>query len=163
MEAKLKKILNDKQTMNIANCAARGYGSALSKDEIENCIYNAAWNALGKFDESKGVKFSTFLHRGVRLQCQRRLNFNTKYKSSHYYEEVVFSKFNKSIKNQMYSQELVLEMKDEIENCEDPDILYDRFYNNMTLVEIAKKQKTSYETVRNKINKNLKIIKNRIY
>ena len=149
--------------MNIANCAARGYGSALSKDEIENCIYNAAWNALGKFDESKGVKFSTFLHRGVRLQCQRRLNFNTKYKSSHYYEEVVFSKFNKSIKNQMYSQELVLEMKDEIENCEDPDILYDRFYNNMTLVEIAKKQKTSYETVRNKINKNLKIIKNRIY
>tara|TARA_R110000824_G_scaffold381288_1_gene573999 strand:- start:465 stop:944 length:480 start_codon:yes stop_codon:yes gene_type:complete len=159
----LKKILNDKQTMNIANCAARGYGSALSKDEIENCIYNAAWNALGKFDESKGVKFSTFLHRGVRLQCQRRLNFNTKYKSSHYYEEVVFSKFNKSIKNQMYSQELVLEMKDEIENCEDPDILYDRFYNNMTLVEIAKKQKTSYETVRNKINKNLKIIKNRIY
>lgn len=159
----MKKILNDKQTMNIANCAARGYGSALSKDEIENCIYNAAWNALGKFDESKGVKFSTFLHRGVRLQCQRRLNFNTKYKSSHYYEEVVFSKFNKSIKNQMYSQELVLEMKDEIENCEDPDILYDRFYNNMTLVEIAKKQKTSYETVRNKINKNLKIIKNRIY
>ena len=34
----------------------------LTKDEIENCIYNAVWNALEKFDESRGVKFSTFLH-----------------------------------------------------------------------------------------------------
>ena len=162
MEAKLKKILNDKETMNMAKYAASGYCSSLSKDEIENCIYNAVWNALGKFDESRGVKFSTFLHRGVKLQCQKRLNFNKKYKSDNYYEETVFSKNNKDLKNKVYSQELISEMKDEIENCEDPDILYDRFYNNMTLVEIAKKKNTSYETIRNKINKNLKMIKNRI-
>ena len=54
------------------------------------------------------------------------------------------------------------ELKDEIENCEDPDIIYDRFYKNMTLTEIAEKKNTSYETIRNKIKKNLKMIKNRI-
>ncbi len=66
METQLKKVLNNKETMNIANYAASRYSSALTKDEIENCIYNAVWNALDKFDESKGAKFSTFLHRGVR-------------------------------------------------------------------------------------------------
>ena len=162
LEMQLKKVLNDKETMNIANCAASGYNTALTKDEIENCIYNAVWNALDKFDESKGAKFSTFLHRGVRLQCQKRLNFNRRYKSTQYYEDSVSSRFNSNFKNQIYSQELKHELRDEIENCEDPDILHDRFYKNMTLTEIAKKKNTSYETIRNKIKKNLKIIKKRI-
>ncbi len=162
METQLKKVLNDKETMNIANYAASGYNSALTKDEIENCIYNAVWNALDKFDESRGTKFSTFLHRGVRLQCQKRLNFNRRYKSTQYYEDAVSSKFNLNLKNQAYSQDLKYELRDEIENCEDPDILYDRFYKNMTLTEIANKKNTSYETIRNKIKKNLKMIKNRI-
>ena len=148
--------------MNIANYAASGYSSALTKDEIQNCSYNAVWNALGKFDESKGAKFSTFLHRGVRLQCQKRLNFNKRYKSTQYYEDSVFSKSNIKLKNQIYSQDLKYEIKDEVENCEDPDIIYDRFYKNMTLNEIAQKKNTSYETIRNKIKKNLNIIKKRI-
>ena len=162
MEAQLKKVLEDKETMNIANYAASGYSSSLTKDEIENCIYNAVWNALNKFDESKGAKFSTFLHRGVRLQCQKRLNFNKRYKTTNYYEDSVSHKFSSNLKNQIYSQDLKFEIKDEIENCEDPDILYDRYYNNMTLTEIANKKNTSYETIRNKIKKNLKIIKKRI-
>lgn len=162
LETQLKKVLEDKETMNIANCAASGYSIALTKDEIENCIYNAVWNALDKFDESKGAKFSTFLHRGVRLQCQKRLNFNKRYKTTSYYEDSVFSKFNTNIKNQTYSHDLKFELKDEIENCEDPDILYDRYYKNMTLTEIANKKNTSYETIRNKIKKNLKMIKKRI-
>ena len=110
-------------------------------------------NALDKFDESKGAKFTTFLHRGVRLQCQKRLNFNKRYKTTNYYEDSVSSKFNPNIKNQAYSQDLKFELKDEIENCEDPDILYDRYYKNMTLTEIAEKKNTSYETIRNKIKK----------
>ena len=162
LETQLKKVLEDKEAMNIANCAASGYSLALTKDEIENCIYNAVWNALDKFDESKGTKFTTFLHRGVRLQCQKRLNFNKRYKTTNYYEDSVSSKFNPNIKNQAYSQDLKFELKDEIENCEDPDILYDRYYKNMTLTEIAKKKNTSYETIRNKIKKNLQIIKKRI-
>ena len=162
MEAQLKKVLEDKETMNIANYAASGYSSSLTKDEIENCIYNAVWNALNKFDESKGAKFSTFLHRGVRLQCQKRLNFNNRYKTTNYYEDSVSHKFSSNLKNQIYSQDLKFEIKDEIENCEDPDILYDRYYNNITLTEIANKKNTSYETIRNKIKKNLKIIKKRI-
>jgi len=162
LETQLKKVLEDKETMNIANCAASGYSLALTKDEIENCIYNAVWNALDKFDESKGAKFTTFLHRGVRLQCQKRLNFNKRYKTTNYYEDSISSKFNLNIKNQAYSQDLKFELKDEIENCEDPDILYDRYYKNMTLTEIAEKKNTSYETIRNKIKKNLQIIKKRI-
>ena len=96
------------------------------------------------------------------MQCQKRLNFNNRYKTTNYYEDSVSHKFSSNLKNQIYSQDLKFEIKDEIENCEDPDILYDRYYNNMTLTEIANKKNTSYETIRNKIKKNLKIIKKRI-
>lgn len=160
MELKLKKVLEDQDVMNAANYAASGYSSSLTKDEIENCIYNAIWCAVNKFDESRKVKFTTYLHKGVRLQCQKRLKFNKKYKTGQY--ENFFGYNDRRIDNSSYIQDLELEMKDEIENCEDPDILYDRFYNNMTLSEIAIKKNTSYETVRNRINKNLKLIKNRI-
>jgi len=53
-------------------------------------------------------------------------------------------------------------MLDEIKNCKDPDIMYDRFYNNKTLREIAKGKSLTKEAVRLRIQKNLKIIKSRI-
>ena len=47
-------------------------------------------------------------------------------------------------------------MLDELnECCEDPEIIYDRFYKNMTVREIAKSRGVCSETIRVKINKNL--------
>ena len=50
-------------------------------------------------------------------------------------------------------------MRDEINNCPDPSIIYDRFYKNMTIKEIAENNKISTETVRKKINKNIEIMR----
>ena len=51
-----------------------------------------------------------------------------------------------------------IDMMDEIKNCNDPDIMYGRFYENKTLSEIAKENSITKEAVRLRI-KNLKIIK----
>ena len=55
-----------------------------------------------------------------------------------------------------------VDMLDEIKNCKDPDIMYDRFYKNKTLREIAKGKSLTKEAVRLRIQKNLRIIKSRI-
>ena len=37
------------------------------------------------------------------------------------------------------------------ENCDDPDLMYDRYYNNMTIKEIAQQRGVCGETIRIKI------------
>ena len=83
--------------------------------------------------------------------CQKRLKFNQKP------SELIPSYVECSS-----DFELKLEMYDEINNCEDPDILYDRYYKNMTLSEMAKKRNVTSQTIRNKISKNISQIRNRI-
>ena len=119
--------------LDMVNSFTKNCNNDSLREEIINEKEYVIYNSVLKYDETKGTKFSTFLHRGVRLQCQKRLNFNKRYKTSQYYEEGVVGKFSQNIKNNSYSQDLKIELKDEIENCEDPDIIYDRFYNNMTL------------------------------
>ena len=53
-------------------------------------------------------------------------------------------------------------MMDEISKCEDPMLIYDRFYRNMTVNEIADNLGVCGETVRIRLRKNLKMIKNSI-
>jgi len=147
----LKKALEDQDVISVANSAARKYTNFLSKDEIQDCVVNGIWYSLQRFDDSRGVKFTTFLHRGVTIQCQKRLKFNQKP------SELIPSYIECSS-----DFELKLEMHDEINNCEDPDILYDRYYKNMTLSEMAKKRNVTSQTIRNKISKNISQIRNRI-
>ena len=49
-----------------------------------------------------------------------------------------------------------IDMLDEIRtHCDDPDLLLERFYENMSVREIAKSRGVSGETIRIKIKKNL--------
>jgi hypothetical protein len=54
---------------------------------------------------------------------------------------------------------LRIEMLDLISGCEDPELIYDRFYKNMTIKELAKSRGVCGETIRIKIKKNLKRLK----
>ena len=76
-------------------------------------------------------------------------------------EKKIFSGSNISVKHSKsyYSSQDQVDMLDEVKNCEDPSIIFDRFYNNMTIKEIAKNNNISRELVRRKINKNLKMMK----
>jgi len=50
-------------------------------------------------------------------------------------------------------------MMDEISQCEEPMLIYDRFYRNMTILELAKQYNVCGETIRIRLEKNLKKIK----
>lgn len=142
---KYEQYLNDVDTMKIAYNAAGSFRSILSPEEIQSCVLKALFRAVNKYDNSNNVKFSSYLYNGVRFECLGQ------------------AKINKSDKQQLTSSIpdhrdpiAEIEMKDVIDSvCDDPEIIFDRFYKNMTIKEIAKSRKVCGETVRIRIGKNL--------
>ena len=55
-----------------------------------------------------------------------------------------------------------IDLMDEISACSNPDIIFDRFYSNMTLDEIAKKKGVSKETIRFRLKKDINLLKTRL-
>ena len=153
IDDRIKALMQDEEISRLTKAAASSFRYSLTEDEIENCIYHAIWRAYDKYDaELNDCKFSSYLYRGVVMECMSFKRSN---------EKRVFSVLKGSVKhNKSYdSYDDRVDMLDEINNCEDPSIIFDRFYNNMTIKEIANTNNISRELVRRKINKNLKIMK----
>ena len=166
--------LKDQDLMRIARSAANSFASVLSQDEIENCILTALWKATNKYDENSKTKFSTFLYNGVKMECltQRKFNLSHKNKNSRIknakkqYPLRFTSKTTRWPKrNEAPSKNNIedphnyietVDMIDEIKNLSDPDLIFDRFYKNMTIKELAKKRGVCGETIRIRLKKNLK-------
>lgn len=149
---KIEDILNNQDYMNIAKKASSSFRGSLSNDEILYCTTNAAWNSVKSYDPKKS-KLVTFFYRGVRIECLKKIKENK--------EKNKFNVLEKDVPEYKSTIDTV-DMMDEIKNCKDPDIMYDRFYNNKTLREIAKGKSLTKEAVRLRIQKNLRIIKSRI-
>lgn len=131
----------------IASKASYSFLGVLSEQEVESCILNAYWKAASKFTSGKNTKFTTFFYKGVLMECLTQKKFNLNKPTYRIYENIAF-KNNQEIEK--------IDMIDEIEtHCDDPDLMMDRFYQNMSVREIAKSRGVSGETIRIKIKKNL--------
>ena len=154
----IEEILNNEDCISIANKAAIPFMNSLSQDEINYCIANAAWNSVKSFNPDKNVKLLTYLYRGVVIECTKHVKSNinkNKLKISPSTKGLYIASDNRNdIEN--------IDMLDEIKNCEDPSLMYRRFYENKTLNELAKEENLTKEAIRLRIQKNLKIIKSRI-
>jgi DNA-directed RNA polymerase specialized sigma subunit len=167
--------LKDQDLMRIARSAANSFTSVLSQDEIENCILTALWKATNKYDENSNTKFSTFLYNGVKMECltQRKFNLshsnkNSRSKNAKKQYPLRFTtktKQSSSRRNDGLHKNNIedphnyvetVDMIDEIKNLPDPDLVFDRFYKNMTIKELANKREVCGETIRIRLKKNLK-------
>ena len=142
----------DEDILRITARASSSFLSTLSREEIKTCILNAIWKALKKYDKQAGTKFTTYLYRGVVMECLTQQKFNLN-QSKYFIHKNIAAPEDYNLKH---------EMMDEVENCDDPDLMYDRFYKNMTIKELAKSRGVCGETIRIKIKKNLKKIRSRL-
>jgi DNA-directed RNA polymerase specialized sigma24 family protein len=141
--------INDADTMRIAQSAAASFRNVLSSDEIKSCILNALLRAIKKYDKRSKTKFTSYLHNGVVFECLSQ------------------RKFNKNNNQQLHSNITdtqddfsSVETLDLIESvCDDPSLVFDRFYKNMTIKELATSRNVCGETIRIRLNKNLEKIK----
>lgn len=144
MEHKLK----DRNITGVCNKAASTFTSTLSPDEIQTCILSALWKAMARYKEDGRCKFTTYLYRGVVMECLTQQKFNLSHRSPHR------THHNIPDRKDHYAR---VDLLDEINTrCEDPDLVYDRFYKNMTIKELAKQRGVCGETIRIKLKKNLK-------
>ena len=150
MKNNIEEYLNNQDVIKVANGAAQSFKNILSQDEIKNCILNAIWKASKTFDPKSNTKFTSYVHRGVVYEClsQRKFNLN---KST--------SPLTISIPDHRNAFETI-DMMDLIKRvCEDPELVIDRFYKDMTIKELAKNRKVCGETIRTRLQKNLQKIK----
>ena len=81
------------------------------------------------------------------MECLTQKKFNRNKPASKIYENILSSN-NKDIES--------IDMLDEINTyCDDPELMYNRFYKNMSVREIALTKGVCSETIRIKIKKNL--------
>lgn len=131
----------------IASKASHSFLRVLTSEEVEICVLNALWKAAEKYDASSGCKFTTYFYNGVVMECLSQKKFNLNNTNSKIYENIL-SANNKNVDT--------IDMLDEIDaSCDDPSLIYDRFYKNMSVREIALARGVCSESIRIKINKNL--------
>ena len=151
---KIQDILNEKDLISIANKASNPFRNVLSKDEIDSCIKNAAWNLEKFYNPEKSAKRSTYFYNGVRIELAKFLKTIRKDKNK-------TCLVTTSIENPTNQYETI-DIIDEIKNCDDPELLYDRFYNRFTLKDMSKKYGITRQGIKLRIEKNLEIIRKRL-
>tara|TARA_R100000005_G_scaffold6673_1_gene3114 strand:- start:754 stop:1236 length:483 start_codon:yes stop_codon:yes gene_type:complete len=154
----IEDILSDEDCISVARKASIPFSGVLSQDEINCCITNAAWNSVKSFNPEKNTKLTTFLYKGVIIECTKQIKNNNGKNNG--LKNVSSSSLGFVEDKNNYLTDI--DLMDEIRNCSDPDIMFGRFYENKTLSEIAKEESITKEAVRLRIKKNLKIIKSRI-
>ena len=146
MNKKIEKYLSDSNVMRVAYSAASSFSTTLSKDEIQSCILNAIWKASNKYNKRNKTKFTSYLHNGVVYECLSQRKFNRS-KKGVTLDETIADKYNPVAE---------IDMIDTIEaECDDPKLVIDRFYKNMTINELAEDRGVCGETIRIRLKKNL--------
>jgi hypothetical protein len=139
----IAQALKDENILKIMNKASKRFKNQLDPDVIKTCQLNALWKTFLNHDESKGAKFTTYLFKGVFIECMKEIKFVNKNRCH--------SKLHNNIASNINSF-IYTDLMDEFPNENDQNLINDRL-SKMTISEIASKYGKNRESVRRKINK----------
>lgn len=140
---KINEALRDDNIVKIMNKASKRFRNQLDSDCIKTCQLNALWKTFVNYDETKGAKFTTYLYKGVFIECMKEIKFSNKNKA--------FGKLHHNIPSPTDSF-FNIDLMDEFKNPEDRELIEDRL-SNMTIAEISEKHGKNRESIRRKIHK----------
>ena len=153
------KNLSSKDIFKILKKASYSFRFSLTKDEMITCSINALWKAVERYSNDSNCKFTTYLYKGVVMECLTQKKFNSE-KSSKGVKTYANSSSVFSLIEDSKNTFEPIDMLDEINfACEDPSLILDRLYKNLSIKEIAKDRGVCGESIRIKIKKNLKNLK----
>jgi hypothetical protein len=143
IDDKIQVALKDENIVKIMNKASKRFRNQLDSDSIRTCQLNALWKTFVNYDETKGAKFTTYLYKGVFIECMKEIKFSNKNKSFGMLHHNIASKTDPFFN---------IDLMDEFKNSEDRDLIEDRL-SNMTIAEISEKRGKNRESIRRKIHK----------
>ena len=115
-------------------------------DDIESIKMQTLWKCIEKYDPTRGSKFTSYLYQ------QLSFAFKNKLKSKRV--EFANSEIEKPDEKNRYKYEIIdilTGLEPELE-----EVLTQRFYHNMTMVEIGEANGYSRETARRRLKKAIK-------
>ena len=153
LNTRIEEALSNRHYQKVMNKAAQKFRKALDPDTVYTCQLNALWHSLESFDPKFKVKFTTYLHKGVFIECIKALKFANRHR------RLTQSKLHDNIVcNKQSSQAAMVDLMDEIDTADDKDLLMDRIAGK-TISEMAETRNVSRETVRKRVNKIAKNIR----
>ena len=126
-------------------------------DELQRCKLISLWEALKAFDPEGGKKFTSFLYTRVDWECKKEVSNIIKHNSRHaQVGDETLPLLGKTESGTKSSNEI--DIKDTINVLPDhfQKVLYQRFFERLTMEEIAKNNNYSRETARRHIINALK-------
>lgn len=151
LHQRFETLKDDPDLIKIARRAASRFNPYMRTEEIENCILIALWKSLQKHDDEKGLKFSTYLYRGVIMECLVHQKLNTTGP-----RKMLNLIGGQNLIDHRVNQCDMVDANDEIEHDEHCALLSDRYLHNLTTKEIAEKRNMPVDVVRRKILKTRK-------
>jgi RNA polymerase sigma factor (sigma-70 family) len=142
---KMEAAMKDSDITNIMHKASGKFIRSLDTDTLYTCEINALWKSLVNFKPEKKTKFTTYLYKGVVIECLKALKFENKNCSNN-------RELHDNLSSKRHSPNLIFELLDELDTDEEKMLITDKF-SNMTIQEMANTRTYSRETVRKKLKK----------
>lgn len=144
IDIQMEQAMNDKDICSIMHKACDKFVNQLDSDEIHTCKMNALWKSFVNFNPDKGCKFTTYLYKGVFIECLKAVKFINKSRN--------FRPLNDSIPASTSADSTIMEILDEANNDYDKELLLDKA-SKMTNKELSEKYGIGKETMRKKMKK----------
>jgi RNA polymerase sigma factor (sigma-70 family) len=135
---------------NIMNKISNRYRNNVDLDDIESIKMNTLWACIKKYDPARGTKFTSYLYQQFSYAMKnkvkkKRWEFNTD----------IIEKADVKEQSKMEIIDIITGLDEE-----DSKILTQRFYDNMTMKEIGRKNGYSRETARRRLKNAINLCKN---
>ena len=151
-----KEALGNLDNIRIINSVCSRYTNIIPTDELHRCKLISLWEALKAFDPEGGKKFTSFLYTRVDWECKKEVSNIIKHNSRHaQVNDEILPMLGKT-ENGTKSSEV--DIRDTINMLPDhfQKVLYQRFFERLTMEEIAHCNDYSRETARRHIINALK-------
>jgi DNA-directed RNA polymerase specialized sigma subunit len=144
IDTKIENALNNKDIMNIMSRACQPFSQQLEPEDIYTCKINALWKSFLNFNPDKNCKFTTYLYKGVYIECLKAIKFNNKSKK--------FCQMHSGFSEDYNSDITMIDLLDEAKDQLERELLIGKA-SRMTNQELGKKHGIGKETVRKKMKK----------
>jgi RNA polymerase sigma factor (sigma-70 family) len=141
----------DINNIRIINKVCSRYFKIIPGDELHRCKLVALWEALKAYDPEKGQKFTSFLYNRIDWECKKQLyDINKRKRQKKYNEALHFANDQSDLEIEDVIQKLHPSLR---------EVIYQRFFERLTMEEIAERNDYSRETARRYILRALEKLK----
>jgi hypothetical protein len=154
MNTQIELALGNRDYQMVMQKATRQFRQTLDEDSLEICKLHGLWHSLETFKPEFNVKFTTYLFKGVFIECVKASKFQKRH--TRYTRQMMHNNLAESDRGDF----AMVDLQDEINHSSDPEMLRERAAG-ATISEISASRSVSRETVRKKIKKMSRTIERR--